>query len=201
MKPIFNQGDFSAYSNIDLREARNDSFEISHYQRGKITVFISHKHDDLEDLKGIIGFIERYYNVKAYIDSQDPTMPKVTSSITATRIKNRIKNCDKFILLATNGAIESKWCNWELGFGDAIKYKDHIALFPMKPEGTSNSSYKGNEYMGIYPYIAYYNGTEKYSNGNPISKGYYVVTENEDRLSRSIVSLYNWFSMAENNIF
>lgn len=46
-------------------------------------------------------------------------MPKVTSAETATRIKDRISRCDKFILLATNGAIDSKWCNWELGFGDA----------------------------------------------------------------------------------
>lgn len=29
----------------------------------------------------------------------------------------------RFILLATDGAVESKWCNWKLGFADEIKGK------------------------------------------------------------------------------
>ena len=177
---IFQQGEFSDYSNISLNESRAEVSEILHYASAKTTVFISHKHDELDDLKGVIGFLQNKYNVKAYIDSQDPSMPKVTSAETVTRIKDRISRCDKFILLATNGAIDSKWCNWELGFGDAKKYNKHIALFPMKPEGTYDRNYKGNEYMIIYPYIVYYDGTEKYNGGAPIAKGFYVreVTKN-----------------------
>lgn len=201
MNSIFNQGDFSAYSRIDLREARSDSFEISHYQKAKTTVFISHKHDELDDLKGFIGFLEKNYKVKAYIDSQDPTMPKITSPKTARTIKSRIKSCERFILLATNEAVTSKWCNWELGFGDAHKYPEHIALVPMKPKGTSNDSYKGTEYMKIYPYIAYYNGTEKYTDGRPIKEGYYVVTEKEGKSLRTIMPLSKWLGESEIDIF
>lgn len=188
---IFQQGEFSDYSNISLNESRAEVSEILHYASAKTTVFISHKHDELDDLKGVIGFLQNKYNVKAYIDSQDPSMPKVTSAETATRIKDRISRCDKFILLATNGAIDSKWCNWELGFGDAKKYNKHIALFPMKPKGTYDRNYKGNEYMRIYPYIVYYDGTEKYNGGAPIAKGYYVreVTKN----GNFITPLNEWF--------
>ncbi len=39
-------------------------------------------------------------------------MPKTTSGVTATKIKQQIKKYDKFILIATDGAIDSKWCNW-----------------------------------------------------------------------------------------
>ena len=92
----------------------------------------------MEALKGLLGYLERYFNVKVYIDSKDPSMPKVTSAKTAENIKARIKQCDKFILLATNGAVESKWCNWELGYGDAHKFRSHIALFPLKPKATSD---------------------------------------------------------------
>lgn len=53
-------------------------------------------------------------------------MPQVTSGETAIRIKDRIDKCDKFILLATDKAVESKWCNWELGYGDAKKYPGEI---------------------------------------------------------------------------
>ena len=154
MKLLFEQGSFSRYSQIRLDDSRTSVVEYSQYGvHGKTTVFISHKHDDLDDLKGILGFLQQTYGVKVYIDSQDPSMPPTTSAETALNIKERIKQCDKFLFLATNGAIESKWCNWELGYGDAQKYKKHIALFPMKPQGSNNDDYKG---YGIYENLSSY---------------------------------------------
>lgn len=190
MKTIFEQDEFSKYSNVNIYASRGIIQEQSIYSK-TTTVFISHKHDDLDDLKGLIGFLENEYGVKAYIDSRDPSMPKKTSGETATNIKNRIKKCDKFILLATNSAVESKWCNWELGYGDAQKYREHIALFPMKPKDASDFEYRGSEYMQIYPYICYFNVTETYTNGNPIIKGYYVRYKEND--SYYITPLENWF--------
>lgn len=192
MRSIFEQGSLSAYSQVRLDDSRSPILE--HFQCGarKTTVFISHKHDDLDDLKGLLGFLENRYGVKVYIDSRDPSMPKTTSAQTALNIRERIKGCDKFILLATNGAIESKWCNWELGYGDAQKFRKHIALFQMKPENTSDSAYKGSEYMSIYPYITYYNGTETYTDGSPIPRGYYVRRQESDG-KNYITPLSDWF--------
>ena len=195
MRKIFEQGSFYSYSQVHLDEARSSVLKHSQYSTAakNTTVFISHKHDDLDDLKGIIGFLQRMYGVKVYIDSQDPTMPKVTSAETALNIKERIKECDKFVLLATNGAVESKWCNWELGYGDAQKYKEHIALFPMKPKGTYDSEYKGSEYMSIYPHIVFYDGTEKYRGSEKlVEKGYYVCTKGTDGINY-ITPLTEWF--------
>lgn len=192
MAKLFEQGAFQEYSQIRLDESMSPIYETAQYAARKTTVFISHKHDDLEDLKGVLGFLQAKYKVKVYIDSQDSSMPSITSAKTATTLKDRIKKCDKFILLATNAAIESKWCNWELGFGDAQKYKEHIALFPMKPKGTYDSSYKGSEYLSIYPYVRYLDGTENYRNGNSIVKGYYVVTLEED--TNRFTPLEKWFS-------
>lgn len=190
MITIFEQGHFDAYSNISLNESRSSIPLYSDFSMRKTTIFISHNHDDLDDLKGVLGFLERTYDVKVYIDSRDPMMPKVTSMQTALNIRERIKQCDKFIFLATNGAIESKWCNWELGYGDAQKYRDHIALFPLKPKGTYDWEYKGSEYMSIYPYVSYYNGTEKYMDGNSISRGYYISMR--VRNSTIIIPLVKW---------
>ena len=190
MKRIFEQGAFNRYAQVNLNESRSAVLQHSLYAERKTTVFISHKHDDLEDLKGVLGFLQRTYDVKVYIDSQDPTMPKITSAETALNIKDRIKQCDKFILLATNGAIESKWCNWELGYGDAQKYRDHIALFPMKPKDTYDGAYRGSEYMSIYPYVAYYDGTEKYTDGDLIPQGYYVRTQEKN--TNYIAPLGDW---------
>ena len=180
MSKIFEQGAFSRYSKRSLENATSPILEHSQFS-AKTTVFISHRHDDLEDLQGVLGFLEDEYKVKVYIDSKDSSMPITTSAETAINLKDRIRECDRFILLATNGAIESKWCNWELGFGDANKYPDKIAIFPLKPKGTYDFQYKGNEYMRIYPYIEFSDGTEKYSNGQQITRGYYVVTPKDGK--------------------
>ena len=192
MKAIFEQGYLHRYSQVSLEESRSQVLKHSQYGAAKTTVFISHKHDDLEDLKGLLGFLEQEFNVKVYIDSRDPSMPKVTPAQTALNIRERIIDCNKFILLATNGAIESKWCNWELGYGDAKKFKEHIALFPMKPKDTLDSAYKGSEYMSIYPHITYYDGTETYSGGKPIARGYYV--QHKENGLYSLTPLAEWFN-------
>jgi len=198
MKNIFEQGDFDDYMDINLDEATKPIME-SYEDYYKTTVFISHKHDDLEDLMGLIGFLESEYDVKAYIDSRDPFMPNNTSGETALRIKEKITQCNKFILLATNGAVESKWCNWELGFGDAKKFRDNIALFPMKPEGTRDSLYKGNEYMSIYPYIVKRDYGDTYTSGKLITPGYYVRIQDDS--GYNLISLRDWFSNKRRAIY
>lgn len=194
MRTIFEQRSFDSYSNVELSSAMSNILQhsINYGYGNKTTVFISHKHDDLEDLKGILGFLEKNYNVKVYIDSQDPAMPKKTSGQTAANIKERIKQCNKFIFLATNNAIESKWCNWELGFGDANKYKSNIAIFPLKPKGSFDSQYKGHEYMEIYPYVSFFDGSEVYTDGSPIQKGYYIRYHENGK--NYIIPLNVWFN-------
>lgn len=190
MGSLIEQGSFRAFAQTRLDDARSSINKYSQNVR-VTTVFVSHKHDELQDLKGVLGFLQKLYGVKVYIDSQDPTMPKVTSAATAANLKDRIKQCDKFILLATNAAIDSRWCNWELGYGDAQKYKNHIALLPLKPIGTLDSSYKGAEYLSLYPYICYEDGTTKNDNGNYIARGYYVVTFENG--VRQYQTLAHWF--------
>ena len=96
---------------------------------------------------------------KIYIDSMDNKMSQETSGMTAARIKKVIKFCNKFILLATGKAIQSYWCNWELGIGDTHKFIEHIAILPMKEKGATDRSWAGNECLQIYPSIQYEDGT------------------------------------------
>lgn len=199
MIEVFNQGAFSSYR---IEEARfNDvllesrSFSTGARRVTKRTVFLSHKHSDLDDLKGVIGYLERFYNVECYIDSEDPGMPSRTSGVTATRIKKMIRSTDRFILLATDDAVASKWCNWELGYGDAQKYKDKIAILPMK--NTGRTLYTGNEYLEIYPHIVWIGSsdlttvTRLYHPEFPASIGYYVVSTDEIG-RKTYVPLSSW---------
>ena len=95
---IIEQGSFQAYANIRLDEARSTINEYSLYSR-KTTVFISHKHDELQELKGVLGFLQKRYDVKTYIDSRDPSMPHITTAETATNLKLELKNATSLFYL------------------------------------------------------------------------------------------------------
>jgi hypothetical protein len=172
---------FSKTINESLLEFKNELKSI------KTKIFLSHKHDELEALDGAISFLKKA-GVDIYVDWLDSGMPKTTSGVTAQRIKDKIKENDKFILLATEAAINSKWCNWELGLGDAAKYIDNIAILPVKKD---YADFSGNEYLEIYPYIDYQNGFNKRLNGNYIPKGYYVKYPAVNN-SHRIVELSEW---------
>lgn len=113
------------------------------------SVFLSHSHLDADYVKDIVAFL-RNQGVSCYVDWMDDTMPEKTSGVTAIIIKEKITDNDKFIFLATNNSLVSKWCNWEVGYGDARKYLNKIALLPLKDD---YGEWKGNEYLQIYPYI------------------------------------------------
>lgn len=172
-------------SNKTLNESLREFKAETRYL--KTTIFLSHKHDELENLEGAISFLKNH-SANVYVDWLDEGMPKTTSGQTADRIKEKIKQSDKFILLAPEGAINSKWCNWELGLGDADKYIDNIALLPVEKD---DSYFKESEYLQIYPYVDYENGNNKYSNGTPIPKGYYVRTRSFGG-RHTIIPLKDW---------
>ena len=170
--------------NLSLNESLRSFKNESKYLKTKI--FLSHKHDELEQLEGAVSFLKDN-GVEVYVDWLDDGMPVSTSGQTAVRIKEKIKENDKFILLATEAAINSKWCNWELGLGDAAKYINNIAILPIKKD---YSDFSGNEYLQIYPYI--YN-IEYYQNfkGYYRSKGAYVVFPSINGNDK-VISLTDW---------
>lgn len=141
----------------------------------EVTVFLSHKHSDKAILENVVAILKKL-GVFVYVDWNDEGMPAKTSGVTANRIKQKIKDCKKFILLATEDAIKSKWCNWELGLGDAQKYPQNIAIMPITEK--RGDIFSGSEYLQIYPIIK----TEYY-----YSLGSYYVEYNGKR-----IKLENW---------
>ena len=78
----------------------------SHYRdRTRPMVFLSHKHDEQS------------------IHPRCSSFPKIGGGWCICRLDGS--------LYAYTNAINSKWFNWELGLGDAAKYKEHIALLPI----------------------------------------------------------------------
>lgn len=163
---------------------QNRSFSASNR---KLSVFLSHKHTDIEYLNRVKSILESMY-ASVYVDWVDPAMHHPTNRKTAEALKERIRKYDKFIFIASDDAIESKWCNWEIGYGDAQKFdQDKIAIFPIKQD---NQQWNGNEYLQLYPFIEYHDGSSKYADGERIAKGFYVHYSD----TNSITPLKNWIN-------
>ncbi|MBN7816930.1 toll/interleukin-1 receptor domain-containing protein [Algoriphagus pacificus] len=148
----------------------------------KTKIFLSHKHDEREYLEGAISLLKSF-GVEIYVDWLDEGMPKTTSGTTARRIKEKITENHKFILLATVGAISSKWCNWELGLGDAAKYIENIAIMPIVKD---YEDFSGSEYLEIYPYLYSLDYYQLFK-GAYRNAGVYVVFPND-----KVVSIVEW---------
>jgi hypothetical protein len=120
-------------------------------------IFLSHSHEDKELVLYVADFLGRWAD-GIYVDWNDSTMPQVTSPETATRLKSKIRSTAKFILLATDNAVASRWVPWELGVADLSNGMDNVAVLPVTDPP---HAWEGNEYIGIYSRII------KADSGNP----------------------------------
>lgn len=102
-----------------LNEARIQTRTFSEVN-SKMSIFLSHKHSDIEYLERVRYILESL-NAFVYVDWADPTMQHPTDRKTAETLKRKIERYDKFIFIASDAAIASQWCNWEIGYGDAHK--------------------------------------------------------------------------------
>lgn len=150
-------GDFASRNILNESLNRSRTFSESSIRSGSgTTVFVSHKHSDLDntELRGVLQYLTKIYNIIPYIDCMDPNMPDQTCAETANRIKSVIGACERFILLATEDALKSMWCNWEVGIADKTKYSlDSMAILPLLERNQNDNDYIGNEYLRLYPYI------------------------------------------------
>lgn len=134
------------------------------------SVFLSHKHDEKELLLKVKTFFENL-GMRVYVDWLDTKMQHPTDKETAENLKQQISDNDKFIFIASDSAMDSPWCSWEIGIGDALKLKeDKIAILPV---AENNGIWTKHEYLQIYPHIEYEDGHSFYREER-IQQGYYV---------------------------
>lgn len=124
----------------------------------KHDIFLSHAYDDRELVIGVTLSIEDLgYSV--YIDwRDDPSLDrkKVTCQ-TAEKLRERMKASRCLFYSTTEHATESKWMPWELGYKDA--HNTRAAIFPITKSSTTE--FRGQEYLGIYPYITLENNAQR----------------------------------------
>ena len=121
------------------------------------TAFLCHSHEDSDLVEKVQEYLlAKGWNV--YIDWKDTGMPATPNRETASKLQERMRQCDWFLFLATANSMESRWCPWELGYSDGVKGKDWIIIIPTI--GSSGTAY-GNEYMQLYRRIDYTLGSER----------------------------------------
>jgi hypothetical protein len=116
-------------------------------------IFLSHSSEDAIYIKALRDYlVEAGYSV--YVDwIEDPQLNRAhVTKDTAAVLRQRM-NCCRCLLYATSDAArKSVWMPWELGYMDA-KTKSRVAVAPIVDDVAANKEFKGQEYLGLYPYL------------------------------------------------
>lgn len=154
-------------------------------EKTEYDLFISHSFLDKKLILTLIDLFNKA-NYSVYVDwinDQNLDRDRVSSK-TAKLIKKRISECRGLSYIATDNIVNSKWCPWELGLADGL-HSGKACILPVMKEG---KTFKGTEYVGIYPYIEY----EKIS-----GKQTYEFWVNDQEDTTKYLSLKNWLNGEE----
>lgn len=140
-----------------ILKSTNESYASSE----SFDVFLSHSSNEPDDIIfGIKGFLEDAH-LKVYLDKvDDPQMsPNNVTPETAEILRMRMRQSSSLLYVYSRHSTLSRWMPWELGFFDGLK--GTVGILPVVQ--ASQSTFKGEEYLGLYPYtdIATINNTSK----------------------------------------
>lgn len=127
-------------------EKRANQYLTESKASAKLSIFLSHSHEDAKRAKGIIRHFASL-GIEVYVDWNDSGMPRVTSRETAEKIKIKIDENRLFMVLATRNALNSKWVPWEIGVADKSKGEAAILIVPV---ADSSGNFAGSEYLQLY---------------------------------------------------
>lgn len=133
-------------------QAKTKLFTESRQIETGFDIFLSHSFLDKEEVEGL--YLELTdFGFKVYVDwIIDPHLDRANvTKESASFIRNRMRTCNSLLLAISTNADTSKWMPWELGYMDAKTSK--CAIIPVSKEAILPKSYKGVEYLSLYPFI------------------------------------------------
>lgn len=140
---------------VSIVEAGRVMYEAKESAFGKL-VFLSHSTADDRLVLGIIRFFQSF-GAAVYVDDFDKRLPNQPDASTAKILKDEIKQCPRFVVLATPNSNTSRWIPWELGLADGFRGIPPNAIIPVTPEGDFQKWLR-TEYYNLYPKIVNQNG-------------------------------------------
>lgn len=124
--------------------------EQKRFSQKTYDIFLSHSSSDSRLVAGLkLELEDMGYSV--YVDwIEDPELDRSrVTKANANYLRERMKQCKTLLYAFSNNASESTWMPWELGYFDGIR--GLVAVVPIAE--TNTSTFNGNEYLKIYPYI------------------------------------------------
>lgn len=137
---------FSAIA-MDSIEVLNESISTEKW----FDIFLSHKYEDRDAVKGLADQLIREFGYSVYIDwIVDPSLNRQNvNKKTAEVLRNRLEHSKCLWYVTSSTSSNSKWMPWEAGFADG--YSGKVAICPFV-EG-DRSDFSGLEYLSLYPYV------------------------------------------------
>lgn len=121
-------------------------------------IFLSHAFADKSIVLGIYTLLSQS-GFSVYVDwIHDRQLDRsAVSPATADVLRKRMRQCKSLFFVTTTNATDSKWMPWECGYFDGHDSKlagevvqhGHVAILPVVEAG--QSTFKGVEYLGLYP--------------------------------------------------
>lgn len=113
-------------------------------------IFLSQTIRDAEIVLGVYDFLTSAGHTVFcdWIDASEADRTQITPE-NAAFIRATMSVSDSLLFLDTDGAVESLWMCWELGWFDGGR--GPVAVLPVLAEG--ESYYRGREFLGLYPYV------------------------------------------------
>ncbi len=114
-------------------------------------VFLSHSSAEPEEiLLGVKAMLEDR-GLKVYVDkfSDSQLSPDDVTPETAAILRERMRRSGALLYIYSQHSKTSRWMPWELGFFDGISGK--VGIIPVTRN--QEETFKGEEYLNIYPYV------------------------------------------------
>lgn len=115
-------------------------------------IFVSHSYSEADEILKLKQMTEDM-GFTTYVDwIVDPQLDRSkVNKESAKLLRSRMKQCKSLFFVTSASSPDSKWMPWELGYFDALKQR--VAILPVLESSTVTNEYKGQEYLGLYPYI------------------------------------------------
>jgi hypothetical protein len=115
-------------------------------------IFLSHSFRDADLILGLKLRLEEDFGHSVYVDwVAEPQLDRSNvTAATAQALRTSMNRCKGLLYASTENSTTSKWMPWECGYFDG-KF-GRSAIFPITD--SPKTDYKGQEYLGVYPYIA-----------------------------------------------
>ncbi len=120
--------------------SRTDHFDVFLSHSIKDAELVDGARLELED-KGLVVYVDWIVDAQLSRESVTPDTARV--------LRTRMLQSESLLYMHTENSPSSKWMPWELGFFDGRK--GAVAILPVVKRPAS--TFAGQEYLGIYPYV------------------------------------------------